>query len=173
MFYSVLSCFHTCNWWLTLEFLSFVCRKYFGHKPTIRPNAKKLYRLFLNQTSTAWDTFASKVRSYQRGFMGEPNEVRPGRGEFHENPATCICEDSEARTKKDSVPRKYGKGDSLTRKEVMVSDDQNDEDDPEWSDPDDDEDQRGLQDKELNNGTVLDYDSIISEEPELEEMLSD
>ncbi|ESR48576.1 O-fucosyltransferase 16 [Citrus sinensis] len=148
-------------------------RKYFGHKPTIRPNAKKLYRLFLNQTSTTWDTFASKVRSYQRGFMGEPNEVRPGRGEFHENPATCICEDSEARTKKDSVPRKYGKGDSLTRKEVMVSDDQNDEDDPEWSDPDDDEDQRGLQDKELNNGTVLDYDSIISEEPELEEMLSD
>lgn len=28
--------------------------------------------------------------------MGEPNEVKPGRGEFHENPSACICEDSNS-----------------------------------------------------------------------------
>lgn len=38
-----------------------------------------------------WDTFAGKVKSCQRGFMGEPEEMRPGRGEFHEYPASCIC----------------------------------------------------------------------------------
>lgn len=38
-----------------------------------------------------WDTFARKVKSCQRGFMGEPEEMRPGRGEFHEYPASCIC----------------------------------------------------------------------------------
>ncbi|KAL5845461.1 hypothetical protein ACOSQ4_011419 [Xanthoceras sorbifolium] len=142
-------------------------RKYFGHKPTIRPNAKKLYRLFLNQTTMTWEAFASKVRTYQRGFMGEPNEVRPGRGEFHENPSACICEDSETKKKKESLPRKYGK-------DVIVSDDQNDDDEPEWPDPDDEEDQKGLQERGIYNGTSLvDYDSITSEEPELEEMLSD
>ncbi|KAG0473136.1 hypothetical protein HPP92_014544 [Vanilla planifolia] len=55
-------------------------RRYFGHKRTIRPNAKKLYSLFLNRTNMSWDAFASKVRTLQKGFMGEPNEVRPGRG---------------------------------------------------------------------------------------------
>ncbi|CAL2232938.1 unnamed protein product [Prunus armeniaca] len=63
-------------------------RRYFGHKPTIRPNAKKLYRLFLSKENMTWGAFASSVRTYQRGFMGEPNEVRPGRGSFHENPHT-------------------------------------------------------------------------------------
>ncbi|KAL6882626.1 hypothetical protein ACP4OV_011316 [Aristida adscensionis] len=66
-------------------------RRYFGHKRTIRPNAKKLYSLFLNRTSMTWDTFASKVRTSQKGFMGEPNEIKPGRGEFHEHPMDCIC----------------------------------------------------------------------------------
>ncbi|PKA60105.1 Uncharacterized protein AXF42_Ash009789 [Apostasia shenzhenica] len=70
-------------------------RRYFGHKRTIRPNTKKLYSLFQNRTSMTWDAFSSKVRAFQKGFMGEPNEVRPGSGEFHENPSTCICESSE------------------------------------------------------------------------------
>ncbi|KAG8083071.1 hypothetical protein GUJ93_ZPchr0014g47456 [Zizania palustris] len=61
-------------------------RRYFGHKRTIRPNAKKLYSLFLNRTSMSWDAFSSKVQTYQKGFMGEPNEIKPGRGEFHEHP---------------------------------------------------------------------------------------
>lgn len=67
-------------------------RRYFGHKPTIRPNAKKLNRLFMNQNNMTWEEFASSIRTYQIGFMGEPNEIKPGRGEFHENPVSCICE---------------------------------------------------------------------------------
>ncbi|KAJ6906488.1 hypothetical protein NC652_024039 [Populus alba x Populus x berolinensis] len=72
-------------------------RRYFGHKPTIRPNAKKLYKLFINRHNKTWEEFASRVRSLQIGFMGEPNEVKPGRGEFHENPSSCICEDPVAK----------------------------------------------------------------------------
>ncbi|KAL9244818.1 hypothetical protein vseg_018542 [Gypsophila vaccaria] len=66
-------------------------RRYYGHKPTIRPNAKKLFSLFLNRTELTWEEFASGVRTHQVGFMGEPNEVKPGRGEFHENPTPCLC----------------------------------------------------------------------------------
>ncbi|KAL8521220.1 hypothetical protein ACS0TY_011673 [Phlomoides rotata] len=69
-------------------------RRYSGHKPTIRPNAKKLYRLFHNRHNMTWEEFASHVRTFQIGFMGEPNEVKPGRGEFHEHPLSCICEKS-------------------------------------------------------------------------------
>uniref|UniRef100_A0A5B6ZEA3 O-fucosyltransferase family protein n=1 Tax=Davidia involucrata TaxID=16924 RepID=A0A5B6ZEA3_DAVIN len=67
-------------------------RRYMGHKRTIRPNAKKLSALFMAQDQMDWDTFARKVKSCQKGFMGEPEEMRPGRGEFHEYPASCICQ---------------------------------------------------------------------------------
>ncbi|XP_042511868.1 O-fucosyltransferase 29-like [Macadamia integrifolia] len=66
-------------------------RRYMGHKRTIRPNAKKLSALFMARERMDWDTFARKVRSCQKGFMGEPEELRPGRGEFHEFPSSCIC----------------------------------------------------------------------------------
>ena len=62
-----------------------------GHKRTIRPNAKRLSAIFMERDKMGWNTFARKVKSCQRGFMGEPEEVRPGRGEFHEYPAACIC----------------------------------------------------------------------------------
>lgn len=126
-----------------------------------------------------WEAFASRVRTFQRGFMGEPKEVRPGRGEFHENPSACICEDSEAREKATAYSRgkKNGKlDDSSRKKEVIVSDDQNDYDDndePRWPDLDDDENQVWPQEKLHYNGTGSDYDAVISDEPELEEMLSD
>ncbi|XP_010664086.1 O-fucosyltransferase 16 isoform X1 [Vitis vinifera] len=147
-------------------------RRYFGHKPTIRPNAKKLSRLFLNKGNTSWEVFASRVRIYQRGFMGEPNEVRPGRGEFHENPSSCICEESGANAKRDSGSQKSGKESNATRKD-FDEDDQNMDDELEWMDPDDEEDQTGPQETGLANGTGLDYGVLASEEPELEEMLSD
>lgn len=63
-----------------------------GHKRTIRPNAKRLSALFMAKNQMDWDTFARKVKSCQRGFMGEPEEMKPGRGEFHEFPYSCICE---------------------------------------------------------------------------------
>ncbi|PSS18010.1 GDP-fucose protein O-fucosyltransferase isoform 1 [Actinidia chinensis var. chinensis] len=149
-------------------------RRYYVHKPTIRPNAKKLYRFFLNRANMTWKAFASSVRTYQRGFMGEPKEMRPGRGEFHENPASCICEDTEAKEKTDSGPRKLGKETGATRKDVgEVVDDENDDDEPEWSDPDDEEDQNAPLDEGLFNRTGLDHDTFLSEEPELEELLSD
>ncbi|XP_024958688.1 O-fucosyltransferase 29-like [Cynara cardunculus var. scolymus] len=66
-------------------------RRYMGHKRTIRPNAKKLNALFLKREKLPWETFAKKVKASQQGFLGEPNEMKGGRGEFHEYPSTCIC----------------------------------------------------------------------------------
>lgn len=63
-----------------------------GHKRSIRPNAKRLSALFMARDQMDWETFARKVKSCQRGFMGEPDEMKPGRGEFHEYPYSCICE---------------------------------------------------------------------------------
>lgn len=67
-------------------------RRYMGHKRTIRPNAKKLSALFMARHQMHWETFARKVKSCQKGFMGDPDEMRPGRGEFLETPYSCICE---------------------------------------------------------------------------------
>lgn len=67
-------------------------RRYMGHRRTIRPNAKRLSSLFQHRDKLDWDTFAHRVKSCQRGFMGEPDEMRPGRGEFHEFPSSCICQ---------------------------------------------------------------------------------
>lgn len=151
-------------------------RRYFGHKPTIRPNAKKLYKLFLNRGNMTWEAFASRVLTFQKGFMGEPKEVRPGRGEFHENPAPCICEASGVKAKVDSGfhNRKFGKLNNMTGEVVDEAvEDQNVDDEPELPDPDEDEDHSGLEEKRLNDATGVDYDGITSDEPELEEMLSD
>lgn len=68
----------------------------------------------MNRNNMAWEEFSSRVRTLQIGFMGEPNEVKPGRGEFHENPSSCICEypgtdlweDSISRTQ-DTIGNKY------------------------------------------------------------------
>lgn len=103
-------------------------------------------------------------------------EVRPGRGEFHENPSSCICEDSESKAKRDSSSRKIGKGkDTPTKDEDVVVDDQNMNEDPDWSDPDDEDSEDGLRENSEFNGTLLDYevDAVTSDEPELEDILSD
>ncbi|KAF3623859.1 putative nucleolar complex protein 4 -like protein [Capsicum annuum] len=101
-------------------------RRYFNHKPTIRPNAKKLYKLLLNRNNVTWEEFASQVRTSQIGFMGEPMEVKPGRGEFHENPSACICADSEMDT---------GSATSSARRDMIeVTDGQVSEEEQEWSD---------------------------------------
>ncbi|XP_059275929.1 O-fucosyltransferase 29-like [Lycium ferocissimum] len=65
-------------------------RRYMGHKRTIRPNAKRLSALFMARDKMDWSTFSRKVKSCQRGFLGEPEEMKPGR-EFHEFPSSCIC----------------------------------------------------------------------------------
>ncbi|XP_010943931.1 O-fucosyltransferase 16 [Elaeis guineensis] len=148
-------------------------RRYFGHKRTIRPNAKKLYSLFMNRTSMTWETFTSKVRTYQKGFMGEPKEVRPGRGEFHENPSSCICENSKEASGitphiQPKVEIRNVKGNSSSREstETLPSDEESD-----WRDLDYGE---NTPLGSLPNGTDQEYDLIIrSEVPDLEELLSD
>lgn len=115
-----------------------------------------------------WEEFASKARTYQRGFMGDPKEVRPGRGAFHENPSSCICEDSEA--KAGSVKKESGKGSSPIKKDV--EDDQNMNDDLEWSDPEDEDDPTIQQGNNLYNETSMDYDNL-TDEPDMNELLSD
>ncbi|XP_057435141.1 O-fucosyltransferase 16-like isoform X2 [Lotus japonicus] len=141
-------------------------RRYFGHKPTIRPNAKKIYRLFLSRSNMTWEVFASGIRTFQKGFVGEPKEVRPGRGGFHENPHTCICEDSGAKVDKNSGPRKFGK-DSIPQKNVA-----NEEVDVE-DDDDDDNDMNEIPEKDMFNETTSDYETLNFEDPELEEIVSD
>nr|DAD46577.1 TPA_asm: hypothetical protein HUJ06_016514 [Nelumbo nucifera] len=154
-------------------------RRYFGHKRTIRPNAKKLYSLFLSRDNMTWEAFASRVRTHQRGFMGEPKEVRPGRGEFHENPSTCICEDPEAKVKLDSGSQRTkvhenGRVNNTGKETGESADDHSPDDEPDWSDLDYMENQNGLGEKGLTNGNDMDYSLLLkSEEPELEEMLSD
>ncbi|KAF7810738.1 protein ROOT HAIR SPECIFIC 17 [Senna tora] len=115
-------------------------RRYFGHKPTIRPNAKKLYRLFMNKNNMSWEEFASQLRTYQVGFMGEPNEVKPGKGEFHENPSSCICQDSEAKVGEVPYPpnqiRESLEGDKMDNKYTDIGDITEDQfnEEEEWSD---------------------------------------
>ncbi|KAJ1390091.1 DUF246 domain-containing protein [Sesbania bispinosa] len=82
-------CIRVCS---VVHMCSVLLWRYMGHKRTIRPNAKKLSALFMARHEMEWDTFARKVKECQRGFMGEPDEMRPGRGEFHEYPSTCVCE---------------------------------------------------------------------------------
>lgn len=78
-------------------------RRYFGHKRTIRPYSRKLSSLFLNRHDMSWDTFAKKVRACQKGFMGDPDEMRPGRAGFHEYPYACICEKPNAKEKIEAI----------------------------------------------------------------------
>ncbi|KAF9622234.1 hypothetical protein IFM89_030276 [Coptis chinensis] len=150
-------------------------RRYSGHKRTIRPNAKKLSSLFLNRVNMTWEGFSSKVRTHQRGFMGEPNEVRPGRGEFHENPSTCICENSDTETKDNlNSEVQFKVGPKNVSKDVgELGDDQYADDEPDWTDMDYGENLIGPQDKDLSN--LTDYSLLIKseEQPELEDILSD
>ncbi|KAM7470975.1 hypothetical protein LguiA_009158 [Lonicera macranthoides] len=155
-------------------------RRYFGHKPTVRPNAKKLYQLFMNRNNMTWEEFASRVRTFQIGFMGEPNEVRPGRGEFHENPSACICENSEAKVRGDSssqfhVGQKNGTENSL-RKDSSgeLIDEQFTEDEQDWSDTEYVENENGIQSKGLPNRRNSDSGLVVKpDQPELDEMFSD
>lgn len=148
-------------------------RRYFGHKPTIRPNAKKLYRLFLTRNNMTWEEFASRVRTDQIGFMGEPNEVKPGRGEFHENPASCICEKSKAKAKAREflTPQNQTHSRNKSGKVYSTNNEQDEQptvDEQEWSEMDYSE--NGME--VLPNGTESDPDLLTkTEQPELEEEL--
>ncbi|KAL0383862.1 UNVERIFIED_CONTAM: O-fucosyltransferase 16 [Sesamum radiatum] len=163
-----------------LDFI--VCDKvmrYFGHKPTIRPNSKKLYRLFLERDNMTWEAFASQVRTVQIGFMGEPNEVKPGKGGFHEHPLPCICETSESRATRDQTSEEAATIDSKNEPDQGTeeysgegNDDGYSEDELDLSEAEYPEYDNGVPERVSTNrkdlGSVLKPD-----QPELEEIVSD
>jgi hypothetical protein len=112
------------------------CRRYFGHKPTIRPNGKKLNPLFMKKDNMTWEEFASKVRTFQVGFMGEPNELRPGSGEFHENPTSCICQKSGSEVKTGGFSSPQNQTHEVDNKVENRTEKQPAEEDREWSELD-------------------------------------
>ncbi|KAJ1383851.1 putative O-fucosyltransferase, plant [Sesbania bispinosa] len=113
-------------------------RRYFGHKPTIRPNAKKFNQLLVNKNNMTWEEFASRVRTFQVGFMGEPNELRPGSGEFHENPSSCICQNSELEVKTGGISNSQNQtsGNHEGNKKENRTEEQSIEEEHKWSDMD-------------------------------------
>ncbi|KAB2636377.1 hypothetical protein D8674_026911 [Pyrus ussuriensis x Pyrus communis] len=139
-------------------------RRYFGHKPTIRPNAKKLSQLFINRNNMTWEEFASRIRTDQIGFLGEPNEVKPGRGVFHENPAACICSTSDTKAKEDYMNKDSG----------YATDEQVTEDEQDWSEMDYAEITNQSIGKVLPSGSVSGPSVLLkSDQPEFEEFFSD
>lgn len=45
----------------------------------------------MSRDTMSWNTFSRKVISCQKGFMGEPEEMKPGRGDYYEFPYSCVC----------------------------------------------------------------------------------
>ncbi|KAG8057651.1 hypothetical protein GUJ93_ZPchr0002g25660 [Zizania palustris] len=146
-------------------------RRYFGHKRTIRPRAKQLYPLFMNRANISWDAFSSQVQTIQKGSMGEPMEVMPGRGEFHANPAACICE----KTDRKSVVELNSRSNQETVGSTGISKHTGEPTYPNYTD--EEADRSDTEDDATGRGTIdteADDDSfVIQEDSELEEILSD
>lgn len=94
--------------------------------------------------------------------MGEPNEVKPGRGEFHEHPLSCICErpsGATARARND-VDRNSEGGDE------GYSEDDQDMSETEYAEVD-----NGIRERVVLPNRR--YPGFKTDQPELEEILSD
>ncbi|BFI11822.1 hypothetical protein MPTK1_4g02160 [Marchantia polymorpha subsp. ruderalis] len=63
-------------------------RRFDGHRRTIRPNLQKLALLYVARRSLGWYQFASKLRIFHEGMIGDPREKSK---EFHEVPSACVC----------------------------------------------------------------------------------
>lgn len=123
----------------------------------------------------SWDAFSAQVRIIQKGYMGEPMEISPGRGEFHANPAACICEktvENSVAVKSISRNNQEPVNDTGIEKAVgrppypVYTDEEAD-----GSDTEDDQDTtaRG----EMIDAEPDDDSLVRQEDPELEEILSD
>ena len=127
-----------------------------------------------------WDEFALRIQTNQIGFMGEPSEVKPGKGEFHENPLSCICEKVDPKASGDSgshtratISHEIVRENSPRRDAGGVTDQQFTEDEQDGYDTDDADNENGLQGKRFPNRTDSDLGVLKGDPPELEEMLSD
>eukprot|EP01018_Ginkgo_biloba_P015470 Gb_32294 [translate_table: standard] len=156
-------------------------RRFFGHKRTIRPYVKKLNHLFANRHNMSWDTFAKKVRACQKGFMGEPDEGRPGRREFHEYPSDCICEKAGAKEKIQAIIQHHKKA-KLKRppnysRQTVEPRSENESivgDDTARFDLDESEDTGTAQQQAEHHELNLEESILMQmDDPELEELLSD
>jgi hypothetical protein len=131
----------------------------------------------MKRGNMSWDAFASQVQTIQKGYMGEPMEITPGRGEFHANPAACICEKSgrnsvivksiSGSTQEPVTDTRIRKAIDIGRPPYPVYTDE----EADGSDTEEDPDSSG-------RGEVIDTepddDSVVrQEDPELEEILSD
>jgi len=128
----------------------------------------------MKRGNMSWDAFSAQMRIIQKGYMGDPMEITPGRVEFHANPAACICEKTSGNSVAKSIPRsnKESVNDTGIRKAVVgppypvYTDEEAD-----GSDTEDDQDTtaRGeMIDAEPDDDCV-----VRQEDPELEEILSD
>jgi len=94
----------------------------------------------MKKNSMTWEEFASRVRTFQVGFIGEPNELRPGSGEFHENPSSCICQNSTSesgvKTGGISYPQNQTPDNYESTKTKNLAEEQFTEEEPEWSEGD-------------------------------------
>lgn len=130
----------------------------------------------------SWDAFSSKVHMAQKGFMGEPKELRPGRGEFHENPSTCICENTDPKTPTKPNRRSEG-GKAITEPTIAnhtneeLGGSSEEEDDTSVEKEDDtsaEKEDDANEEKEEIVDTELEDDALVRpDDPELEEVLSD
>lgn len=108
--------------------------------------------------------------------MGEPKEIRPGRGEFHENPSTCICDGAEASKDSDSGLQRSWNNDTLHEKNNPpqnngdLKDHNPSDEDPELTELDYGE-YEPLGKESLN--ATDEYDLFTRPESELEEIMSD
>lgn len=110
--------------------------------------------------------------------MGEPNELRPGSGEFHENPSSCICQNSELKTGGISNPQNQTRG-SLEEDKIAnmskdigaVTEEQFIEEEQEWSDVDYLDSRNQIQLKGTRNAS---HPLVMRTDPaELQEFFSD
>lgn len=119
------------------------------------------------RNNMTWEEFATKVQAFQVGFMGAPKEVQPGRGEFHENPASCICENEGTETIQKETQEEDHENDNNGRDTAEVNDEQDPiEEDLDWIEDDYSDNIKDLPDTDSNVLTK-------QEQPEVEELFSD
>lgn len=105
--------------------------------------------------------------------MGDPKELRPGRGEFHENPSTCICERTDGKT----VAKSKSQGDQVVtygaqEKEVVGEPAVPSYIYEEMGESDVEEDAPAEKEEAIDPGGEDDV-LVRPEDPELEQILSD
>jgi hypothetical protein len=99
--------------------------------------------------------------------MGEPRELKSGRGQFHENPSTCICEKTSGKT----VTKSKSQDDQGVNYGAQESEIVSEPADPSLTDVEED---ASAEKEETTVDPEGDVDALVrSEDPEPEQVLSD